>query len=205
VFVHRHGLAGERGFIAAQLLDLQQPQVGRHAVARGQQHHIAGHQVCSVDLLALAIAQHHGMRRQHGADGIQRRFGLALLHKADGGIDQHRRQQHTGVHPVAEKGRDHRCGQHDVQQHVVELQQQAQPGTAPGGRLQAVGSVLGQALCGLRGSQPLGAAVQCSQGLLGRLRVPRRCGWGQSGRGVMRHQLLTPTMRAVPMPAPAAP
>ena len=28
---------------------------------------------------------------------------------------------------------------------------------------------------------------------------------GQSGRGVMRHQLLAPTMRAMPMPPPAAP
>jgi hypothetical protein len=183
VLVHRHRFAGERRFIDAQVLHLQQPQVGRHAVARSQQHQIAGHQVGGIDVLAPAVAQHHRMRRQHRADRVQRRLGLALLDEADDGVDHHRGQQHAGVDPVAQHRGDGRGAEHHVQQHVVELRQQAHQRPALGRAAQPVRPVALQALpyprriqTGLADLEPLpcfvrGQRVPC--GVLGGLRVHR--------------------------------
>ena len=45
VFLHGDGLARERGFLDLQVHRFDEPHVGRHAVARLQQHDVAWHQV----------------------------------------------------------------------------------------------------------------------------------------------------------------
>ena len=45
VFLHRHRLAGERGFVDLQVAQRSKAQVGGHLVARLERHHVAGHQL----------------------------------------------------------------------------------------------------------------------------------------------------------------
>ena len=60
LFSTGHGFAGQSRFLDAQILRFEQAQVGRHAVALGQQHDVARHQLRRVDGLAQAVAQHAG-------------------------------------------------------------------------------------------------------------------------------------------------
>ena len=82
-FVCRHRFAGEHGFFAFEPVRVDEAQIGRHAVARFQQHNIAGHQIGSIQALAAAIAQHRRMRRKHAFDGDHGFFGFTLLDKSD--------------------------------------------------------------------------------------------------------------------------
>jgi hypothetical protein len=57
----RHGLAGQDGLVALQLVGLQQPQVGGDHVADAQGHHVAGHQFADVKALLAAVAPDQGL------------------------------------------------------------------------------------------------------------------------------------------------
>ena len=54
--VHRHRLAGQRGLVNAQVARVQQPHIGRQAVARGQQYHVARHQIGGIHVVLAAAA-----------------------------------------------------------------------------------------------------------------------------------------------------
>jgi hypothetical protein len=172
LLVYRHRFAGEHGFIDAQIARLQQPHIRRQPVARGQQHHVTGHQLSRIDIVGMAIANHHGVRREHVADGLQRPLGLALLDEADAGIEQDHRQDHTGVHPMGHQPRDEgRCQQH-VDQQVVELACQAPQRVHRPHLGQPVRPVLGQAPVRFFKCQALMARALSLQDFLGGLGMP---------------------------------
>jgi hypothetical protein len=156
----------------------EQPHVGRHAVAGRQQHHVPWHQLGGVDVVLAAVAQHHGVRRQHVADGLQRLLGLALLHEADHRIEDHHRHDDAGVHPVTHQ-RGHQCSGHQhVEQQVVELPRQP---LQQAGRLdlgQAVGAMAAQARLGLGPAQAMRVAVLRLQRVSDAAGVP---GWRVGG------------------------
>ncbi|MNG09691.1 hypothetical protein D3C84_931190 [compost metagenome] len=116
------------------------------------------------------------MGREQFADGVQGVFRLAFLDVADHHVDQHRRQDHAGVDPMAEQGGHQRGRYHHVQQDVVELQQQPQQGPAPLRRRQPVGAVARQAGVGFDRSQAVVAALEGFEGRFGGQVVPGRVG-----------------------------
>ena len=183
VLVHRHRFAGEGGFVHPQVVGIEQPHIGGQAVARGQLHHIAGHQVGGIQVGGVAIAQHHRVRAEQVADGLQRRLGLAFLHKPDHRIQHHHGGNHARVHPVAHESGDGGGRHQYVQQQVVELAQQAHQRTGSGRRGQAVGAVGRQALLGLGLGQPLRRGGQRGQCGIGGLGVPHRGGIGRRRAG----------------------
>ena len=158
---------------------MQQAQVGRHAIAGFQQDDVAGHQAGHVHHLPLAATQHPRGRRQHGLQGGQRLFGLALLDETDQGIDQHHRHDHRRVDVVAEQSGQHRRGDQEQDQRVVELLQESAQRRTPRRRRQAVGAMPGQAWSDIVIRQPFGPRVQLLQDLVGAGGVP-----GQGGRGL---------------------
>ncbi len=170
--LHRHRFAGQGRFVHPQVVELQPAQIGRQAVARSDLHHIAGHQIGRVDLLQPTVAQHLGVRRQQVADGLQRLFGLALLQHTDGHVEQHHRQDDTGVQPVTDQRGDTRRGQQHQDQQVVELRQHAPPQTRTLGHLQPVGAVLLKALDGLRCTQAMRRHLEPRQAFCGRRGMP---------------------------------
>ncbi len=174
--LHRHRLAGQGRLVDMEVLRFEQPQVGRHPVAGGQQHHVARYQAFGVQRLALAVAQDQGMQRKHVADGVQRVGRLALLDETDQRVDHHRQEDYRTVHPEAEQRGDQRGEQHHVQQDVVELPQQAQQRPLAFRRGQPVVAVRRQAAGGLVRVQAGGGAVQSFQHPL------RRAGMGVAGR-----------------------
>ena len=89
VLVDGEGFAGECGFIDLQTFHLHQPQIGGHAVARLEQHHIAGHESLGVDSLRAAIAAHGGLGRDHAGERLDGFPGLGLLEKTENGIEDH--------------------------------------------------------------------------------------------------------------------
>ena len=107
---------------------MDEAQIGRHPVARLQEHEVARHQLFGRYGEALAAADRYRLWREHVPDRIERPLGLALLDEAEHGVDHDDAQDHRRVDPVRERG-GHRSGsQQDVDQHVVELgEEPAQP------------------------------------------------------------------------------
>src|SRR5690606_3059520 len=83
-----HGLTGERCLLYLEILDFDQPQIGRDAVTRSQQYDIAGYQFSGINFTAHAVTQYGRVGREQGANGVEGGLGLALLDKTDDGIDQ---------------------------------------------------------------------------------------------------------------------
>lgn len=171
-FFHRYRFAGQRRFFHQQVLHADQAQVGWHLVAGYQQHDVAGHQALGIDFMAFTATQHHGVGREHAADGVQRVLRLAFLDEADDHVDQHGGKDHRGIDPMAEQGGDQGGDQHHVEQHVVELIEQAQRRSTALRRRQAVGAVALQAQFGFVLAETAGAAVLGIERLLCSQTVP---------------------------------
>ena len=118
-------LAGEGGLFDAQVGGLDQAQVGRHAVAGAQAHDVARDQGVGVDRVPAPVAAHLRVQRQHLADALERLLGLAFLDEADDGVDDDHAEDHAGVDPVTEYGGDGRCGEQYIDQHIVEVLEEA--------------------------------------------------------------------------------
>ena len=173
VLVDGHRLAGQGRLVDLQVAALEQPQVGRHLVARREQDDVARHQFGCGDLMAFARPQDDRVARQHRRHGLQRALGLAFLDVADDRVDDHHAKDDRRVDVMAEQqGHDPR-GQQDVDEQVVELQGEAQQGAAPRRRRQLVAAVASQPFPHFLGAQPArggGERLQCG---VGRQRVPR--------------------------------
>jgi len=170
--LHGQRFAGQRRFLDPQVAYLQQAQIGRHLVARGQQHDIAGHQFAGIDLHPLAVAQDRGAGRQQLANAVERRRRLAFLDETDHRVDQHGGEDHRGIDPVAEQGGDHRGERHDVEQDVVKLPQEAyqRPARLDAGQL--VGAVALQSPGGFVAGEPFRLAIEMCKALFGAKGVP---------------------------------
>ncbi len=64
-------------------------------------------------------------------------------------MELQQQQQDACIHPVTQYSRNGGCGNHDIQQDIVELQQQAQQWSAAFGRDQTIRSEPGKAIVDL--------------------------------------------------------
>ena len=124
--VHRHAFAGEGGFLNFEAGAFQQSAVGRHAVARFQNHHVAGNQIGGVETDLPAVAQHLAGGGGDGLQGFNGSFRLAFLEYTQNGIQQHDDQNDENLrHALASKHiRDsgHGCSNHQNHKHgILEL------------------------------------------------------------------------------------
>ncbi len=124
---HRHRFAGERRLGHLQLGLLDQARIGRHRVAGGQQHDVAGHQLARREHLLAAVAQHAHLQRGQPAQRGHRALGAAFLEAADQRVDQHHRQDDHRVAVVAQRHRQHRGDEQDVDQRALELAREGAP------------------------------------------------------------------------------
>ena len=83
LLLRRQRLAGEHGLVAFQPLGLQQPQVGRHDVADGEPHDVAGHQLGDVDRWRLAVAHGQGGVAQLRVQRLDRPLGAVLVEEPE--------------------------------------------------------------------------------------------------------------------------
>ncbi len=150
---------------------LQHPQIGRHLVARLQEHDVAGNKVRAVHRHPLTIAQNGGAGCQHPPDRGHRRLGLVFLDEADHRIGKHHGEDHPGIHPVLQGPRHHCRTDQDVDQHVVELPQKAHHRPPRPHFRQAVRPMLDQSPHGLGRGQALGCCVKGQEAVIGRCGV----------------------------------
>ncbi len=170
---HRVRLAGERRLVDLQAVGLEQPPVGRDAVARLQQHHVPGHHLVGVHGDQLAPAPHPRAQHQHALQGRQAAFGAVFLVEAQHRVDHGHHQDHHGVAQVPDQGRQHRGAQQQQDQQALELLEEDGPGRGGGLLGQAVGAVAVQPLVGLgRAQAPLDVHAQARRGVAGREAVP---------------------------------
>ncbi len=117
----RHGFPGQGRFLGAQVLDLDQAQVGRNAVAGFQQHDVAGHELFGRDHARFAAAQGPRFGGQHVADRIERLLGAAFLNEAEQTVEDDHRENDAGVDPEAQHQLGEAGGEQHIDQNVVEL------------------------------------------------------------------------------------
>ncbi len=120
--------AGQHRLVGVQFTLVKQTQVGRDAIAGGQQDDISRHQFTGVQLFPVAVATHRDRGRNAARQRRERALGLGLLPVADDGIDQHDAKNHAGVYPFAECAGDQSgCDQYQYQR-LRKLLGQALPG-----------------------------------------------------------------------------
>lgn len=149
----RVGLTGEGGLHHAQGGGRDQAGVGADLVSLAQDEDVADHELGGGDDQARAVAQHRGGRLGHGGQGGDGVSGLVLLDESEDGVEGDDGDDDDGVHRHAlgalqdpGDGGDDDGGQQEVDERIVELAQEAQPGGRRrlGGQL--VGAVGGQAV-----------------------------------------------------------
>lgn len=160
-------LPGEGGLLDAQHRGGEQPQVGRHPVARSHRHHVAGDEEGGIEVRPLPVPTHARPCLHHRADRVERVQGLALLDEADDRVDQCDGEDHRGVHPVAHDGLEHGGREQDVDEDVVEVGQEPAQGTRPGRVGQLIATRGRQPLLRLRLGQSLIGDPEFTQDLLG--------------------------------------
>ena len=119
-------LAREDRLVELQRRDLDQPQVGRHAIADVQQHDVARHQLLGAYLEHMALAQHVASIDRQSA---QRRHALlraVLLIEAHDVDDHHRDEDADRVRELARHERDHRRREQQHHERLLELPQEPQ-------------------------------------------------------------------------------
>ena len=98
-----------------------QPEVGGNIAAGVNEDDVAGDQVFRVDLPNFAVASDQCARRCQLLEGGDCFFRLVLLNHADSGVQKNDQQDDCGVGVFADKQRDDRGSQQDVDQHVLQL------------------------------------------------------------------------------------
>jgi hypothetical protein len=121
VLLHRHRLAGERGFFDLEVHARDQAHVRRDVVARFEQHEVAGHELAPRHRHLVAVADHLRVRRRHLLERGERLLGLRLLNHADHRVQHHDAHDRDRIDPLAEGERDQRGDDQDDDEVVVEL------------------------------------------------------------------------------------
>ena len=129
-FVRRHRFAGERRFFRAQVLDVDEADVGWDLVAGFEEHDVARHERLRRDHRRLPVAQRSRLRREHVADRIERLLRPAFLKEAEQSVDDDHAEDDRRVEPQVHHQLDEAGGEQDVDEDVVELLQETHERTA---------------------------------------------------------------------------
>ncbi len=159
LLVGRQGFPGERRLIDAQVVALEQLDVGRDDGAEAQPHHVAGHQLACVDLAPVAVAPHPGFQREGFLQLLDGVAGLVLLPEPDQRVEQQENEDDDKVGPVADHGGQHRGDLGHPRNRAPEIAQDFQQDAAPRG-LDRVWPVAAPARSGIGRRKPLRPAVQ---------------------------------------------
>ena len=121
VLLRRHRLAGERRLFGAQVLRLEEPQVGRNLVAQLEEHDVPRNELLRGEHARLAAAHRPGLGGKHVADRIQRLLGPAFLDEPEQPVENDHGEDDRRVDPQAQHQFGEPGGEKNVDKDVVEL------------------------------------------------------------------------------------
>ena len=123
----RQRLAGECRLIDTQVFTVDQQEIGRHDLAAGDIHHIAGDKLGGVERLPGAVPQHARLGGKSLLERVKRVGGLVLLPEADDRVVDQQPRHHEEVRPVLPKQRD-QCRRFDhPRQRAPEIRRELAP------------------------------------------------------------------------------
>lgn len=134
----------------------QQPGIGGHAVALGQNDHVAPHHVTPGDALAQAVADHQRPRAGQVAQRLEHALGPGFLDHGDGDRQPGKDQQDQGFGPVAKRQIDQPPGQQQREHRLFQHIQNQPERAAPFGTGQGVRPLGGKPLRCFQGGQSVG-------------------------------------------------
>ena len=155
--------SGERGLVNREVDGFGDPGVSRDSVTGAQQHDVSGDQVARRDSRFLAIAQHVRGRRGHSAQRFQRPSGAVFLDEPEQHGKQHDDGDDDGLERMTEEAGDDRGAEQNQDQRVLELREERPPGRLRGQRLQLVGAMDVESMCGLGARQSRRASYAVAQ------------------------------------------
>ena len=128
MFRDRERLSGQRRFIHLQVVDLEQAQIGWHAVAGAQEHNVAGDEIFGADASLLAVPSNSRFRADHFGQCFDGLFGLRFLEKTNDGVDQYHTGDDGGIDPLAKECGDCPGQEQDIHERLVKLLKEFAPG-----------------------------------------------------------------------------
>jgi len=120
---HGIGFSGQQRLVDEEVLGFEQAAVGRHQVARRQQHHIAGHQLLHRQVLAQIVAQHRGTNRDRLLQAVDGASGAKFLDEIEGHAHQHDGPDDDEAGELAGQRRGSAGRQQDHHQRILEVAQ----------------------------------------------------------------------------------
>ena len=99
--------AGQRRLVDAEIVAVDELQIGRNDVAEPDQDDVAGNEQARLDVLPCAVAPDPGLQREallEQRDGV---VGLELLPEADACVDEQHDENDREIVPVAQQSRKH--------------------------------------------------------------------------------------------------
>ena len=108
-----------------------QVAVRRDALAVGQQHQVAGHQLAGINFFSDSVPQDGGGFLDQALQRFIGALGLVFLHKAQNGVDHHHRHDDEKIPHLAHQQRYKRGSEDDIHQRALELVQQDHQGRNP--------------------------------------------------------------------------
>ena len=95
-------LAGERGFSACQVGNINHTNVGRDTIAKLNNNDITRNNILSRDLSCLSIANYFGFTGKHSLESVGGLFGRPFLHDTDPGIEGNDKDDECYFEPVGD-------------------------------------------------------------------------------------------------------
>ena len=169
----REGLAGQGRLVHGEIVDLDEPEVGRDAVSRLQQHPVARDHVLGRHGEVAAAPDDPDLGLEQVTEGLGRALGLPLLEGPDDRVREHDHEDEGRVAPVSEPGRDRGRREEDIDQRASELPEKEGQRTRRGSRRQPVRAVCLKPGRSLRTVEAAGAGAEPLLDLASVQRVPR--------------------------------
>jgi hypothetical protein len=118
-----HRLTGQARLVDLQLATMEQPQVSGHFVARLQENDVAGDEDAGSHALRLPGSHDRRLAVERLGKGQNGLDGARFLEEADEGVREHDTEDHRGVDPLLQRGRDEGGSEQDVDEGLMELKE----------------------------------------------------------------------------------
>jgi hypothetical protein len=178
VLLDRRRLAREERFVDAQIVLLDQPDIGGDAYAAFEQQQIAGHHLLGCDVQGASVPVDPRPAGDEARERAHLTIRTRLVHEADQRVEDQHAHDEAGVGDLAEQHGDGGRRQQHVDERAAELPQHQHPARRGRRRLDAVAAAALQSLGRLLVSEPGPRGVDTERGRVAIERVPRDCGRG---------------------------
>ena len=153
LLLDRIWLARQQGLVDLRAVDRERDAIGRHQIAGGEQHDVAGHDVGDWQFDRLAVAQDLGTERDRPLERVRGRFGAMFLHHVEASRQDDDEDNDRKARDIACRTGNRGGGKQDRDQRIGEAAEKIEQQVAPPLGRDFVRTIAVEPRCGLSSAQ----------------------------------------------------